>query len=440
MRNSDKRIVVCGVGALTSLGILGASTEEFWNSAKEGVSGFQPIHEYYASKKIDTSDKAIKASTIAPLRNFEPARFLRADFLRENRRLDPCILYGLTAAALTMEMSGLKITEENSHAIGVKVGTGLGGGLSFETGLNSFQERGRSRHLYNTVQNVMGNATAGHASIYFGMKGSSSTTMAACASSAYAVTEACDKILLGRAQAMLVIGSEASTSPFIIACFDSMGVESGALSRKPGGSLPFSPDRDGFVMGEGAGAVLLVEAEWARQNGLKPIAEILGYCENSGATHMVQPNPIEAAYGMRQAIADAGLTVEDIDYINAHGTGTPIGDQAETEALWKVFMESGTSRARKKLYINSTKALIGHTCGAAGILELVTTVLALRDGFVHPMGNYDPDPRCISPNGHAEGNKLAIITREPVRAELRYALSNSFGFGDQDASIVVGRL
>lgn len=439
MRNSDKQIVVCGVGALTSLGTLGASSEEFWNSAKEGASGFRPIHEYYASKQIDASSKDIKASTIAPLRDFDPARFLSPDFLRENRRLDPCILYGLSAGALAMEMSGLKITEGNSHSIGVKVGTGLGGGLSFETGLGSFLQRGRSRHLYNTVQNVMGNATAGHASIYFGMKGSSSTTMAACASSAYAVTEACDKILLGRTNAMLVIGTEASTSPFIIACFDSMGVESGALSRKPGGSLPFSPDRDGFVMGEGAGAVLLAEAGWARENGLHPLAEILGYCENSGAAHMVQPNPTEAAHGMRQAIADACLTPQDIDYINAHGTGTPIGDQAETEAIWKVFMEPGT-RARKKLYINSTKALIGHTCGAAGILELVTTVLALRDGIVHPMGSYDPDPRCLSPNGHADGNKLAIVTREPVRAELRYALSNSFGFGDQDASIVVGRL
>src|SRR3972149_3011891 len=155
-------------------------------------------------------------------------------------------------------------------------------------------------------------------------------------------------------------------------------------------------------MGEGAGAVLLVEAEWARQNGLKPIAEILGYCENSGATHMVQPNPIEAPYGMRQAIADAGLTVEDIDYINAHGTGTPIGDQAETEALWKVFMESGTSRARKKLYINSTKALIGHTCGAAGMLGLPSSGPPRSPAGAAVARAAPAPPGGLSPNGNAE--------------------------------------
>lgn len=439
MRDRERRIVVCGLGALTPLGTLGAGSEEFWGSVKRGVSGFQSIDAYFASKQMDTSGKDIKASTIAPLRDFDPARFLRPDYLRENRRLDPSILYGLSAGVLAMEMSGLKVTEENSHAVGVKVGTGLGGGQSFEVGLVSFQRRGRSRYLYNTVQNIMGNATAGHASMYFGLRGSSSTSMAACASSAYAITEACDKILLGKADAMLVIGTEASVSPFVIACFDSMGVDSGALSRKPGGSLPFSVDRDGFVMGEGAGAMLLAEAKWAQESGLNPLGEILGYSENAGAAHMVQPNPREAAHGMRQAIAGAGLTPEDIDYINTHGTATPIGDLAETEAIWNVFIEPNR-RVRRGPYINSTKALIGHTCGASGILELIVTVLALRDGCVHPMGDYDPDPCCVSHRTNAEENTLAIVTREPVRSELRYALSNSFGFGDQNASIVVGRL
>jgi 3-oxoacyl-[acyl-carrier-protein] synthase II len=259
--------------------------------------------------------------------------------------------------------------------------------------------------------------------------------MAACASSAYAITEACDKILLGKMKAMLVIGTEAATTPFMVACFDSMGLESGALSRKPGGSLPFSVDRDGFVIGEGAGAVLLAERIWAEKNRLEPLAEIPGYWENAGATHIVQPNADEAAYCMRQAVAHAGLGTEEIDYINAHGTGTPIGDLAEAKAIWNVFMDDGN---RSGPCINSTKALIGHTCGASGILELIVTILALRDGFVHPMGDYDPDPDCLSPGQENHGNRLNIVSRKPVQGGLRYALTNSFGFGDENASIVVG--
>ena len=223
MSKADKPIVVCGFGAITSLGELGANKETFWTSLKRGNSGFRPLTEHFADLVVNASVRDIKATTVAPVRDFDPARYLRPDFLRDHRRLDPVILYALSAGALAMEMSHLEVTEENSRAIGVKVGTGLGGGQSFETGVTHFQNRGRSRRLYNTVLNVMGNAAAGFASLYFGLKGSSSTTMAACASSAYAVTEACDKIKLGKAVAMLVIGSEASMTPFIIACFDSMG-------------------------------------------------------------------------------------------------------------------------------------------------------------------------------------------------------------------------
>jgi 3-oxoacyl-[acyl-carrier-protein] synthase II len=436
MQEKDGRIVICGFGAITSLGDLGANRESFWTSLKKGVSGFRPLVEHFAALAVDSSVRNIKASTVAPVRDFYPPQYLRSEFLKENRRLDPTILYGLSAGALAMEMAGLEVTEENSRNIGVKVGTGLGGGQSFESGVVHFHNQGRSRKLYSTVLNVMGNAAAGFASIYFGLKGSSSTAMAACASSAYAVTEACDKIKLGKAAAMLVIGSEASMIPFIIACFDSMGIESGALSRQSGGSLPFSKDRDGFVLGEGAAAVVLAEAGWVEENGLVPLAEILGYWENAGATHMVQPNPQETAYCMRQAIADAGLSPEDIDYINAHATATPIGDLAESQAICEVFIGRGRSKPHKP-YVNSTKASIGHTCGAAGVIELIVTILSLRDGLIHPMGDYDPDPRCLSPNASA-GEQLAIVTRTPVRDRLRFALTNSFGFGDQNASIVVG--
>jgi len=435
VRNSDRRIVVCGLGAITAVGELGVSSEEFWTSLKKGTSGFRPLVEHFAAKDVEVSGKDIRASTVAPVRDFESARYLRPEFLKENRRLDPSILYGLSAAALAMKMSRLEVNEGNSRAIGVKVGTGLGGGQSFEAGVVHFQTRGRSRRLYNTVLNVMGNATAGFASMYFGLKGSSSTSMAACASSAYAVTEACDKILLGKAKAMLVIGTEASMIPFIVACFDSMGLESGALSQKPGGSLPFSKDRDGFVMGEGAGAILLGEAEWAKENRLEPLAEILGYWENAGAAHMVQPNPEETAWCMKQAIAHAGLIPHDIDYVNAHATATPIGDLAESRAICEVFVEAG-QRKHPGPYVNSTKALIGHTCGAAGVLELIVTILSLREGLIHPMGNYEPDPGLLPKDRPGDGP--VIVSRAPVRDRLRFALTNSFGFGDENAAIVVG--
>ena len=355
MSTADRRVVVCGLGAITSLGELGINQETFWSSLKRGDSGFQPVTEHFADLAINSAVRDIKATTVAPVRDFDPARYLRPDFLRDHRRLDPVILYALSAGALAMDMSRLQVTEENSRAMGVKVGTGLGGGQSFETGVLHFQNRGRSRRLYNTVLNVMGNAAAGFASLYFGLKGSSSTSMAACASSAYAVTEACDKIKLGKAVAMLVIGSEASMTPFIIACFDSMGVESGAMSRRPAGSLPFAADRDGFVLGEGAGAVVLAEAEWAARNGLTPLAEILGYWENAGAQHMVQPNSQETAYCMKQAIAQANLTPQDIDYVNAHATATPIGDRAESQAIHHVFRSTGVDEENKP-YVNSTKA------------------------------------------------------------------------------------
>jgi 3-oxoacyl-[acyl-carrier-protein] synthase II len=237
-------------------------------------------------------------------------------------------------------------------------------------------------------------------------------------------------------KAMLVIGTESATTPFMVACFDSMGLESGALSRKPGGSLPFAVDRDGFVLGEGAGAVVLAEESWAEKNRIEPVAEIPGYWENAGATHIVQPNPEETAHCMRQAVAEAGLEPDAIDYINAHGTGTPIGDVAEAKAIWSVFVDGQTDGSGP--YINSTKALIGHTCGASGILELIVTILALRDGFVHPMGDYDPDPDCLSPGRESREKKLHIVSRKPVEDTLRYGLTNSFGFGDENASIVVG--
>jgi 3-oxoacyl-[acyl-carrier-protein] synthase II len=436
MNRGNKRVVVCGFGAITSLGELGVNRETFWQALKKGASGFQALTEYFDDLVVDSSVANIKASTVAPVQDFDPVRYLRQQFLRDYRRLDPAIIYGLSAGALAMEMSCLRVTEENARAIGVKVGTGLGGGQSFEAGALYFQDHGRSRRLYDTVLNVMGNATAGLASLYFGLKGSSSTSMAACASSAYAVTEACDKIKLGKAEAMLVIGTEASMMPFIIACFDSMGVDSGALSRKPGGSLPFAADRDGFVLGEGAGAVVLADALWAAKNGLEPVVEIFGYCENAGAAHMVQPNPRETAYCMAQAIADAHLTPRDIDYVNAHATATPIGDRAESDAICEVFGSGGANGWRKP-YVNSTKALIGHTCGAAGVLELIVAILSLRDGLIHPMGDYDADPACLNPRG-SSGPAINIVSRVPVIDRLRFALTNSFGFGDENASIVLG--
>ena len=436
MSAAEKRIVVCGVGAITPVGELGANRETFWTSLKKADCGFKPLTEYYPDLAADSSLRNIKATAVAPVQDFDPAQYLRPEFLRDYRRLDPVILYALSAGVLAMEMSQLKVTGENAREIGVKVGTGLGGGQSFETGALYFHNHGRSRRLYHTVLNVMGNAAAGFASLYFGLKGSSSTSMAACASSAYAVTEACDKIQLGKVAAMLVIGSEASIMPFIIACFDSMGVDSGALSRNPGGSMPFAADRDGFVLGEGAGAMVLAEAEWAASHGLTPLAEILGYWENAGAQHMVQPNPEETAYCMKQAMVQASLTPRDIDYVNAHATATPLGDYAESRAIHEVFHSCGAENQRKP-YVNSTKALIGHTCGAAGVIELIVAILSLRDGVIHPMGDYDVDPACLRPAGSA-GAAINIVSRAAVTDKLRFALTNSFGFGDQNASIVVG--
>jgi 3-oxoacyl-[acyl-carrier-protein] synthase II len=288
----------------------------------------------------------------------------------------------------------------------------------------------------------MPNAVAGVASIVFGLRGPSVTNAAACASGNYAICEAAAKIRAEMVDAMLVIGAEAMATPFMIASFDRMKALSGSNSRRA--SKPFGKNRTGFVMGEGGGAVVLADLRWAEQKGLPILAEIMGFAAKSGASDIVQPSADGAADCMELALHDARLSSSAIGYVNTHGTATSIGDKVEAEAIWETFVADTYVQPPPLPIINSTKALLGHTLGAAGVLELIVCVESVRRDTVHPMGEYVLDPTCLKPFGDNPrdpfSSVLPITTGKVTGKSIDVAMSNSFGFGDHNAVVIVGKV
>jgi 3-oxoacyl-[acyl-carrier-protein] synthase II len=401
------------VGLVTALGI---GTEETWNGLCEGRSGISHI------SRFDTAQFPTKIA--AEVKNFDPLRWFEK---KELKKMDSFIYYAVAAAEFAMKQSGLDIDPELSERTGVFIGSGIGGFTVIEREHIALLEGGPRKISPFFIPSSIINLAAGQVSIRLGAKGPNSAPCTACSSGAHAVGDAFRLIQRGDADAMIAGGSEAAITPMGVGGFSAMRALSTRNEEPTRASRPFDKDRDGFVVGEGAGVLILEEHELAKRRGARIIAEIVGYGMSGDAYHITLPS--EDGQGARRvmlnAIADAGIHREEINYINAHGTSTPPNDRIETLAIKRLFGDHS-----RKLAVSSTKSMIGHLLGAAGAVEAGITSLVVERGVLPPTTNYDtPDPDC----------DLDYVPNKVRKADVRYALSNSFGFGGTNASLLFKR-
>jgi 3-oxoacyl-[acyl-carrier-protein] synthase II len=412
--NGRRRVVITGLGAVTPLG---NDVESTWKNLVAGESGAAPITHF------DPSDYPV--SFACELKDFDPTIWIER---KQARRMDRFAQMILSAARMAEADSGIEIEREGDR-VGVSVATGIGGLKSFQDCYDVLSERGPDRVNPFSIVQIIPNMGAAWVSMELGTRGPLSSQCTACAASNMAIGESADAIRLGRADVMLAGGTEAPITRVGIAGFGSMRALSRRNDDPKRGSRPFDAERDGFVMGEAAAIVVLEELEHARARGAKIYAELLGYGLSSDATHITEPDPTgeNPARAMRMAFEDAGIDPSEIGYINAHGTSTPLGDSSETRVI---KLAVGEEQAYK-IPISSTKGATGHCLGAAGAVEATFTVLAVNRGTVPPTINYEqPDPTC----------DLDYIPNEAREVpDLRVGVSNSFGFGGHNASIVVRR-
>ncbi len=407
------RVVVSGLGAVAPNGI---GTQTFWENLINGVSGIAPITRFDASKH-DTQ-------IAGEVKGFDPLQWIEK---KEARKMDLFIHFAVAAGQMAYDDSGLKVTDDNRERVGVFVGTGMGGIPALEESHRVLMEKGPGRISAFFIPSIITNLASGQISMRFGMKGPNSCVCTACATGNHAIGDSFRIIQRGEADVMLAGGSEAVITPLTIGGFCSMKALSTRNYEPTRASRPFDKDRDGFVMGEGAGIMVLESLEHARQRGARIYAEIVGYGMSADAYHITQPAPEGegAVRSMRLALQDAALAPSQVDYINAHGTSTPAGDLNETLAIKTLFGEHALSLA-----VSSTKSMTGHLLGAAGGNESVITVLAIARGMLPPTINYEtPDPEC----------DLDYVPNSARRKEVRYAMTNSFGFGGTNATLVFKR-
>jgi len=400
---------------------LGTGTEKNWQAMLAGKSGIAQITRFDLAK-IDTR-------FAGEVKDFEPEKFIEK---REVRRMDLFSQYAVAAAEMAMQESGLPIGTDKPHGyenerVGVIIGSGIGGISSLEEQHKKGLEKGFDRLSPFFIIQMIINMAAGLVSIRYGAKGPNWSPVSACATSAHAIGEAWKSIRLGECDAVLAGGAEASITPLGIGGFSVMKALSNRNDNPAAASRPFDKDRDGFVMGEGAGVVVLEELEHAKKRGATILAELVGYGANSDANHVTAPAPEGegAARCMRLALRSAGMNPEEVGYVNAHGTSTPYNDANETKALKTVFGEHA-----RKLAISSTKSMTGHMLGAAGGAEAVVSVLALLRGVLPPTINYTtPDPEC----------DLDYVPNQAREVRVDAAMSNSFGFGGTNAVLLFKR-
>jgi len=407
------RVVVSGLGAVAPNGI---GTQTFWENLINGVSGIAPITRFDASKH----DSQIAGE----VKGFDPLQWIEK---KEARKMDLFIHFAVAAAQMAYDDSGLKVTDDNRERVGVFVGTGMGGIPALEESHRVLMEKGPGRISAFFIPSIITNLASGQISTRFGMKGPTSCVSTACATGNHAIGDSFRIIGRGEADVMLAGGSEAVITPLTIGGFCAMKALSTRNSEPSRASRPFDKDRDGFVMGEGAGIMVLESLEHARQRGARIYAEIVGYGMSADAHHITQPAPEGegAVRSMRLALQDAKVAPSQVDYINAHGTSTPAGDLNETLAIKTLFGEHARSLA-----VSSTKSMTGHLLGAAGGIESVITVLAIVHGILPPTINYEtPDPEC----------DLDYVPNTARRRDVRYAMTNSFGFGGTNATLVFKR-
>lgn len=410
-----RRIVVTGLGAITPVG---NSVEESWKNLLAGRSGAAPITLF------DASDYPVTFS--APVKEFDVAEYLNP---RDARRMDLFLQYGLSASLAALDDSGLEITEENAERIGSMVGSGIGGLPAIEETHNVILERGPRRVSPFFVPGAIINMVAGQLSIMRGLKGPNLATVTACASATHAIGLAARLIAYGDADVMVTGGAEMATCPTGIGGFAAARALSRRNDEPEKASRPWDQDRDGFMLGDGAGILVLEEYEHAKKRGAKIYCELAGFGMSSDAHHITTPSPDGdgAARCMAVALKDGGVDPSELDYVNAHGTSTPLGDMIEIYALEKVVGERIKSMA-----ISSTKSMTGHLLGAAGGIEAVFSALAIRDQVVPPTINLDnPEEGCAG---------LNLVPHEAQSHKVEVALSNSFGFGGTNGSLLFKKI
>ncbi len=405
-----RRVVITGVGMITPLGI---GVEQSWNGLLAGRSGIGKITQFDAAN--------FPTRIAGEVDGFNPEEYIEP---KEIKKMDRFIHFALAAAQMAMNDSGLKITDENAERAGVIVGSGIGGLRSIEHYHSVLLEKGPRRITPFFIPMLVVNLASGQISIRFGAKGPNSAVVTACATGSHAIGDAFKIIQRGDADAMIAGGTEAVITPLGIGGFNAMKALSTRNDEPEKASRPFDMDRDGFIMGEGAGVVILESLETALERGAGIYAEIVGYGMAADAYHITAPSPNGegAARCMKMALKDAGVDPGVVNYINAHGTSTKAGDEIETSAIKTVFGEYAY-----KIPVSSTKSMTGHLLGAAGGVESVISVLSIKDDIIPPTINLDtPDPEC----------DLDYVPNQARRTSVNYALSNSFGFGGTNACLL----
>lgn len=406
-----KRVVVTGMGAVTPIG---NNVEEFWNGVKQGQIGFAPISRFDAT--------GYKCKLAAEVKDFNPEEHMDK---KSARRMELFCQFAAVAAGEAIQDAGLDMEKEDAWRVGCAIGSGIGSLQAMEREHGRLLEKGPSRVGPLFVPLMISNMAAGNVSIMYGLKGKSINVVTACATGTNSIGEAFRTIQYGDADVMLAGGTEGAVTPMGIAGFTALTALSDSQDPRRC-SIPFDKDRSGFVMGEGAGIVVLEELEHARKRGAHIYAEVLGYGCSSDAYHITSPaeDGAGAARAMQNALDDGHVAPEQLTYINAHGTGTHHNDLFETRAIKLTFGEHA-----KKLKINSTKSMIGHLLGAAGAVEFITCVKELQEGFIHQTAGLQ----------ESEEELDLDYCRQSVSGEVPYALSNSLGFGGHNASILIGK-
>ena len=412
-----KRVVVTGMGALTPLGNI---KDEFWDSLKKGVSGAAPI------TKFDTAK--FKTKFACEVKNFDVANYIDR---KEARRMDINTQYGMVAADEALKDADINLDKVDKTKIGVIWGSGIGGLSTFQNEMEFFW-KGDGTPRFNPffVPKMIVDITAGLLSIKYGFMGPNFSTVSACASSNNAIADACTYIQLGKADAILTGGSEGAINASGVGGFNAMKALSERNESPKTASRPYDKNRDGFVLGEGSGALMLEELNHAKRRGARIYAEILGNGMSADAHHITQPHPegIGIELVMKRALEDAKLNTNDINYINTHGTSTPLGDVGEMKAIQRVFGEDSY-----KMFISSTKSMTGHLLGAAGAVELIISIMTIQEGIIPPTINHQTKDPNID-------ERLNLTFNKAQRGKVQIAMSNTFGFGGHNTSIIVGKL
>jgi len=410
---SGRRVVITGLGVATSLGF---SVPELWDALIACRSGIS---------RISSFDADGYASQIAgEVKDFDCEQYFDPKVCK---RLDRFSQFALVAANEAIETSGIDFPKESPDRCGVIIGSGIGGLLEIEAQHKRLLERGPRRVSPLMIPKLMINAASAQISIVYGLCGPNTSTVTACASSAHAISDAANIISRGEAEVMISGGAEAAITPLSLAGFCAQKALSTRNDAPEHASRPFDVDRDGFVIGEGAGVVVLEELSHAKKRGVSIYAEFLGAGSSGDAYNIVAPHPdgVGAVASMKRALASAGLNPEDVDYVNAHGTSTPLGDEMEATAIRQLFGDRADT-----LPVSATKSVTGHLLGASAAVEIVAATKVIETGVIHPTANFEtPDPKC----------NIDCVPNTPREADVRYVISNSFGFGGHNATLALGK-